>query len=87
MPRNDEEIARAQKMGVKDIKKIYTAEELARGEVMFAATGVTTGDFLKGVRFFGGGAETHSVVMRSKSGTVRYIQSTHKFDKKPSYAG
>jgi fructose-1,6-bisphosphatase II len=86
MPRNDEEIARAQKMGVKDIKKIYTVEELARGEVMFAATGVTTGDFLKGVRFFGGGAETHSVVMRSKTGTVRYIQSTHKFDKKPSYA-
>jgi len=54
--------------------------------VMFAATGVTSGDFLKGVRFFSGGAETHSVVMRSKTGTVRYIQSTHKFDKKPAYA-
>jgi fructose-1,6-bisphosphatase II len=65
--------------------KIYTAEELAKGDVMFAATGVTTGEFLKGVRFFGGGAETHSVVMRSKSGTVRYITSTHRFDKKPSY--
>jgi fructose-1,6-bisphosphatase II len=86
MPRSDEEIARAQKMGVKDLKKIYAVDELARGEVMFAATGVTTGDFLKGVRFFGGGAETHSVVMRSKTGTVRYIQSTHKFDKKPGYA-
>jgi fructose-1,6-bisphosphatase II len=86
VPRNQEEIDRAQKMGIKDMKKIYTAEELAKGEVMFAATGVTTGDFLKGVRFFGGGAETHSVVMRSKSGTVRYIQSSHKFDKKPSYA-
>lgn len=85
-PRNNEEIARAKKMGISDINKIYTAEELARGEVMFAATGVTTGDFLRGVRFFGGGAQTHSVVMRSKSGTVRYIQSSHKFDKKPEYA-
>lgn len=85
VPRSDEEVQRAHKMGVRDIHRLYTAEELARGEVMFAATGVTTGDFLKGVRFFGGGCETHSVVMRSKSGTVRFIQSTHKFDKKPNY--
>jgi len=85
-PRNAEEAERAKKMGIRDLDKIYTAEELARGEVMFAATGVTTGDFLKGVRFFSGGAETHSVVMRSKTGTVRYVLSTHKFDKKPSYA-
>jgi len=54
--------------------------------VMFAATGVTSGDFLKGVRFFSGGVETHSVVMRSKTGTVRYVQSTHRLDKKPNYA-
>lgn len=86
VPRNQGEIERAKKMGISDIHKIYTAEELARGEVMFAATGVTTGDFLKGVRFFGGGCETHSVVMRSKTGTVRFIQSVHKFDKKPGYA-
>ncbi|RKH12938.1 class II fructose-bisphosphatase [Corallococcus sp. CA053C] len=86
VPRNAEEIERAKKMGVTDIHKIYSAEDLARGEVMFAATGVTTGDFLKGVRFFGGGCETHSVVMRSKTGTVRFIQSVHKFDKKPGYA-
>jgi fructose-1,6-bisphosphatase II len=85
LPRNNEEIERAKKMGITDMNRIYTAEELARGEVMFAATGVTTGDFLKGVRFFGGGAETFSVVMRSKTGTVRFIQSTHKFDQKPSY--
>jgi len=84
--RNEEEKARAKKMGINDLDKIYIAEELARGEVMFAATGVTTGDFLKGVRFFTGGAETHSVVMRSKTGTVRYVTSLHKFDKKPSYA-
>jgi fructose-1,6-bisphosphatase II len=86
VPRSPEEVDRAKKMGITDIARIYTAEELARGEVMFAATGVTSGDFLKGVRFFGGGCETHSVVMRSKTGTVRFIQSLHKFDKKPGYA-
>ncbi|MGO9066493.1 MAG: class II fructose-bisphosphatase [Myxococcaceae bacterium] len=85
-PRSAEEAQRAKSMGVKDINRVYNAEELARGEVMFAATGVTGGDFLKGVRFFGSGAETHSVVMRSKTGTVRYVQATHKFDKKPGYA-
>jgi fructose-1,6-bisphosphatase II len=85
-PRNQGEIDRAKKMGIADIDKIYAADELARGEVMFAATGVTTGDFLKGVRFFGGGCETHSVVMRSKTGTVRFVTSTHRFDKKPGYA-
>lgn len=86
VPRNQGEIDRAKKMGITDMSKIYTAEELAQGEVMFAATGVTSGDFLKGVRFFGGGCETHSVVMRSKTSTVRFIQSLHKFDKKPGYA-
>ncbi len=84
-PRNSGEIERCKKMGITDMNRIYTAEELARGEVMFAATGVTSGDFLRGVRFFAGGAETQSVVMRSKTGTVRYIQATHKFDLKPSF--
>lgn len=84
-PRNDDEIARAKKMGIKDMNKIYRIEELAKGDVMFAATGVTDGDFLTGVRFFGGGAETHSVVMRSKTRTIRYITATHYFEHKPSY--
>jgi fructose-1,6-bisphosphatase II len=84
-PRNSGEIERCKKMGIADMNRIYTAEELAKGEVMFAATGVTSGDFLRGVRFFAGGAETQSVVMRSKTGTVRYIQATHKFDLKPSF--
>jgi fructose-1,6-bisphosphatase class II len=84
-PRNEEEIVRARKMGVTDIHRVYTAEELATGEVMFAATGVTSSDFLRGVRFFGGGAETWSVVMRSKTGTVRYVQAQHRFEKKPEY--
>ena len=84
-PRNDDEITRAKKLGIKDINKIYHIEELAKGDVMFAATGVTDGDFLRGVRFFGGGAETHSVVMRSKTRTIRYITATHYFKHKPSY--
>ncbi|HLV61478.1 MAG TPA: class II fructose-bisphosphatase [Fredinandcohnia sp.] len=85
-PRNEAEAERARAMGIQDLDKIFTLEELARGDVMFAATGVTSGDFLRGVRFFKGGAKTHSVVMRSKSGTIRYIESEHRFDRKPSYA-
>lgn len=81
--RNEQEKARALKMGVKDLEKIYAIDELARGSVMFAATGVTNGEFLNGVRFFGGGATTNSVVMRSQTGTVRYITSIHDFRRKP----
>jgi fructose-1,6-bisphosphatase class II len=84
--RNDDEKARAEKMGVKDHDKIYRVDELAQGHVMFAATGVTDGAFLNGVHFFGGGASTHSVVMRSKSGTVRFIEAQHSFDRKPNYS-
>jgi len=85
-PRNEKEIERAQKMGIKDVKKIFSLEELARGNVIFAATGVTSGDFLRGVRFFKGGAETNSVVMRSKSQTIRYMTAIHHFEHKPNYA-
>jgi len=84
--RSPEEAARAKKMGVKPEDYIYTTEELASGNVMFAATGVTQGYLLDGVVFFGGGARTESVVMRSKSGTVRVIKSTHHFDTKPAYS-
>lgn len=84
-PRNDSEIERAKRMGISDINRVYGIEDLAAGDVMFAATGVTDGDYLSGVRFFGGGAETHSVVMRSKTRTVRYITATHHFDYKPAY--
>ena len=84
-PRNNEEIERAKKMGVSDIKKKFRIEELARGDVMFAATGVTDGDYLQGVHFFAGGATTQSVVMRSKTKTIRVINATHYFEHKPSY--
>lgn len=81
-PRNNEEVQRAKRMGIEDIEKVYTLEELASGDVLFAATGITDGDFLKGVRFRRGGAYTHSVVMRSKTMTVRLIEAEHRFDRK-----
>ncbi|HYT53691.1 MAG TPA: class II fructose-bisphosphatase [Verrucomicrobiae bacterium] len=84
-PRNDEEIERAKQMGVTNIKKKFQIEELAAGDVMFAATGVTDGDYLRGVHFFPGGATTQSVVMRSKTKTVRVINATHYFEHKPNY--
>lgn len=82
--RNDGERVRAEKVGITDFERIYRIGDLAKGEnVMFAATGVTDGTMLPGVRRFPGGAVTHSIVMRSKSGTVRRIQSHHNFNKKP----
>ncbi|NIO07583.1 MAG: class II fructose-bisphosphatase [Deltaproteobacteria bacterium] len=84
-PRNPQEIERAQAMGIHDIQKKYSITELADGEVMFAATGVTDGEYLKGVRFFANGASTQSVVMRSKTRTIRVVDATHNFEFKPGY--
>jgi len=79
--RNEEEIERTRKLGLEDTQQIFKMEDLVRGEdVMFAATGVTDGDLLKGVRFFKGGAETHSVVMRSPTRTIRFIRAIHQID-------
>jgi fructose-1,6-bisphosphatase II len=83
--RNKEEAERGKAMGIDDPNKVYQLEDLARTEVMFAATGVTFGNFLRGVQFFSGGANTYSVVMRSKSRTVRFIETTHYFEFKPKY--
>lgn len=83
--RNDDEKARADRCGIRDLQKIYTTNELAKPEnVMFAATGVTDGAMLRGVRRFSGGAVTHSIVMRSKSGTIRRIETQHDFTRKAS---
>jgi fructose-1,6-bisphosphatase II len=71
--------------GIKDPDKLLTAEEMAGGTVMFAATGVTEGDFLKGVVFTGDGARTHSVVMRAKTATIRFIDTIHHFTRSPNY--
>ena len=76
------QIDRARSMGISDPKQKYDIIDMAKGDVMFAATGVTGGPMLRGVRRFGSGAITHSVVMRSKSGTVRYIEAHHNFETK-----
>ncbi len=81
--RNDDEKGRAARLGVKDLNRKYGILELAKGDVMFAATGVTDGSMLKGIRRFPGGASTHSIVMRSKTGTVRVVEATHNHKVKP----
>jgi len=73
-----EKIARAAKMGVSDPNKVYTMNEMARGETLFAATGVTDGNMLSGVRFGRNDIQTHTIVMRSSSGTVREIKARHQ---------
>jgi fructose-1,6-bisphosphatase II / sedoheptulose-1,7-bisphosphatase len=80
---DDAQLERSRGMGITDPKKIYEIEEMARGDVMFAGTGVTSGAMLRGVRRYGHGAVTHSIVMRSKSGTIRYIEAHHNFATKP----
>jgi fructose-1,6-bisphosphatase II len=80
--RSDEERARGAAMGHGDEDRVYTTEELASGEnIVFAATGVTPGDLLQGVRFFGGGARTHSLIMAYQSKQVRFIDTVHMFDR------
>ena len=83
--RDENEKARARRCGIEDFDRKYGLYDLASGDVMFAATGVTNGTMLKGVRRFSGGATTHSVVMRSRSGTVRYIEAVHNFDRKTGF--
>ncbi|MFB6263319.1 MAG: fructose-bisphosphatase class II, partial [Bradymonadaceae bacterium] len=87
VPRNDEEIQRAEAiMGEDaDIHRPLILEELADEELLFAATGVTDGELLRGVRYGAKGCQTESVVMRSKSGTVRYVEAAHDFETKPHY--
>ena len=78
-PRDDKERDAAVAAGA-DLSKVYSAEELVSGEdVFFAATGASTGDLLNGVRFFANGAQTHSLAMRSRSGTLRWVDSVHDF--------
>lgn len=85
MFRNDDERNRARRCGIEDFDRVYKLQDLASGDVMFAATGVTDGSMLKGVRRFKGGATTQSMVMRSKTGTVRIVEATHNFGRKTWY--
>jgi fructose-1,6-bisphosphatase II len=80
-PRDDRERQRALDEGL-DLDKVMTVDDLVRDDDVFlAATGITTSEFLRGVHYFGQGAATHSIVMRSASGTVRYVEATHNFAK------
>jgi fructose-1,6-bisphosphatase II len=84
--RNQEEKDRARAMGIQDLDRIYTEKDLASGDnIMFAATGVSDGDLLRGIRFTGHGAISHSLVMRSRTGTVRKLETQHRFEGTPVY--
>lgn len=84
LPQNEQEVERCEKMGI-DIQKTLRMEDLVRGDdAIFAATGVTDGELLRGVQFKGSYGLTHSVVMRAKSGTVRFIEGRHSLKKKPN---
>lgn len=86
VPEEDSEIERARKMGIADINKLMTIDDLVKSqEVFFAATGITDGDLLRGVRYYSRRAITHTLVMRGTSGTIRYIEAIHQLDKKPLF--
>ncbi len=84
-PRNEADAQQCRALGIYDFNRKYTLDELASGSVLFAATGVTQGDYLNGVRYVKGGGVTNSVVMRSATRTVRFIEAHHRFDRTPQY--
>lgn len=82
-PETDAEIKRCHAMGIADVNKVLTIDDLVKGDdAMFAATAITEGDLLRGVQYFGGGVRTHTIVMRYKTGTVRFVDAIHHLDKK-----
>ncbi|ERI07020.1 class II fructose-bisphosphatase [Aneurinibacillus aneurinilyticus] len=86
VPHNEAEFERCKKMGLADPRQVLLMNDLVRGDdCIFAATGVTEGELLKGVRFEGTSAFTQSVVMRAKSGTVRFIDGQHRLERKPQF--
>ncbi len=84
-PRNQGETNALYEAGINDIDAKFEANDMVGGDVLFAATGVTNGEYLLGVNFFKGGAKSHSVVMRSNSRTVRLLETYHSFDYQPVY--
>ncbi|RST77056.1 class II fructose-bisphosphatase [Siminovitchia acidinfaciens] len=84
VPSNDTEIERCKKMNI-DVNQVFRMEDLVKGDdAIFAATGVTDGELLKGVQFKGSYGSTHSIVLRAKSGTIRFIEGRHSLNKKPN---
>jgi fructose-1,6-bisphosphatase class II len=84
-PLTGDEKSRLREADITDVERVYEADDLVGRNVMFAATGVTSGLLLEGVRFIAGGAQTNSVVVRSRTRTVRWIQAFHRFDMRPDY--
>ncbi|MBV8150855.1 MAG: class II fructose-bisphosphatase [Candidatus Eremiobacteraeota bacterium] len=83
-PRNESEAQRAREMGFGDLDRVLEIGDLAPGEhLMFVASGITDGDLVRGVRFYGNAAKTHSILIHSQSGTVRFIESVHRLGAKP----
>jgi fructose-1,6-bisphosphatase II len=83
-PRNDDEAARATAMGFGNLDRVLKLDDLVHSDdVIFCATGITDGDLVRGVRFFGNQARTHSILVHS-SGTVRFIESTHRLGARPA---
>ncbi len=84
LPQTEEELSRCKKMGIADINRVLQMDDLVSGDdCIFAATGVTDGELLKGVRYRGHTGRTQSMVMRAKSGTVRFVDGKHSLKKKP----
>lgn len=85
-PENEEEIRRCHEMGIKDVNQLFVIDELVKSDdVIFVATGITDSFLLKGVRYTKGHAITQTIVMRSASGTIRFIEANHHLDKKPLF--
>lgn len=81
-PESEEQEERCHKMGISDVKQILTIDDLVKGDdVMFTASGITNCDLLHGVNFFGNGARTHTISMRYATGTVRFVDAVHTFDR------
>ena len=81
-PETDEEIRRCHEMGIADVNQVLTLDDLVKSDdVIFAATAITRGNLLNPIQYFPGGARTHTIVMRSKTGTVRFLDTIHMDDK------
>ncbi len=82
-PENDEQRARCAKMGIKDLDQVLTIDDIVKGDdCMFTATAITESNLLSGLRYFGGGVRTHTVSMRYKTGTVRFVDAVHSYDRR-----
>ena len=80
-PESEEQVQRCYQMGIRDINQVLTIDDMVKGDdCMFTATAITDSSLLKGIRFFGGGVRTHSISMRYKTGTVRFVDAVHKLE-------